>query len=192
LAAGLSQRMGEDKLLFDYNGKTFLQHSVDLLSELPVYERLLVTTDARSVYMVLPQNVKLCVNDKPGKGLSSSIHVGVDNASGSHYLFLNADQPKLTKADLMPMLGAVQGNPDKIIYPVIDSTPYSPTIFPGSFREELLKLYSSSQKQQYDIGGRSIRDANKQINLTIEPDSPANFTDIDTMDDYKNLIKELG
>ena len=190
LAAGLSQRMGSDKLLLVYNGKSILQHSVDLLSELPVFERILVTTDVRSAVIALPPEVRVCINSQPERGLSSSIHIGVKNAIGTHYLFLTADQPKRTKADLIPLLEAVQDNPDKILYPVIDAVPCSPTIFPGSFREELLNLYSSSQLQQKDTGGRIIRDANKHLSLPIEPANPANFIDIDNIEDYQILIKE--
>jgi len=188
LAAGLSQRMGRDKLLLDYIGKPILQHSIDLLSELPVYERVLVTTDTRSAEIDLPPNVNLCINSLPEKGLSHSIHIGIEKATGTHFLFLTADQPRLNKADVIQLLDAIPENPDKIIYPGIDSIPCSPTIFPGSFREELLKLYSSSLEQQNDTGGRGIREANKHINLMLKPTNPANFIDIDNADDYKNLI----
>jgi len=190
LAAGLSQRMGRDKLLLDYNGKPILQHSVDLLSELPVFERILVTTDVRLDSLFLISDFRVCINSQPERGLSSSIHIGVENATGTHYLFLTADQPKLKKADIVQLIEAVQENPEKVIYPVIDAVPCSPTIFPGSFREELLNLYCSSQLQQKDNGGRIIRDANKHLNLPIEPANPANFIDIDSIEDYKNLIKE--
>ena len=190
LAAGLSQRMRSDKLLLDYNGKSILQHSVDLLSELPVFERILVTTEARSVDISLSPDVLVCINSQPERGLSSSIHIGVEKATGTHYMFLTSDQPKLTKADIVPLLDAAQNNPDKIIYPVIDSIPCSPTILPESFREELLKLYDLSQHHKNDTGGRIIRDANKHLNLPIEPANPANFIDIDSIEDYKNLIKE--
>jgi molybdenum cofactor cytidylyltransferase len=190
LAAGLSVRMGRDKLLLDYCGTSILQHSVDLLSELPVYERILVTTDARSANIALSPGVRVFINSQPENGLSSSINIGVEKATGTHYMFLTADQPKLTKADILPLMEAAQNNPDKIIYPVIDSIPRSPTIFPGSFREQLLKLYNYSQAQQNDIGGRSIRDANKQLNLAIETENPTNFIDIDTAEDYSILIQE--
>jgi molybdenum cofactor cytidylyltransferase len=190
LAAGLSQRMGRDKLLLDYNGKSILQHSVDLLFELPVFECILVTTDVRLSSLFLISDVRVYINSQPERGLSSSIHIGVENAAGTHYLFLTADQPKLKKADIIQLIEAVKENPDKIIYPVIDAVPCSPTIFPESFREELLKLYNSSQEKQNDNGGRCIRDANKHRNLPIEPANPANFIDIDNIEDYKNLIKE--
>ena len=187
----MSQRMGKDKLLLGYNGTPLLQHSVDLLFELPVFERIMVTTDARLDDISLPPDVRVFINSQPENGLSSSIHIGVEKATGTHYMFLTADQPKLTKMDIMPLLEAAQNNPDKIIYPVIDSIPCSPTMFPEIFREELLKLYDLSQNQKNDTGGRRIRDANKNLNLPIEPANPANFIDIDNVDEYENLIKEL-
>ena len=180
LAAGLSARMGEDKLLLKYKGKSFLQHSIDLLQKLPVYERIIVTTDARQRHIVLPNTIKLCINPNPEKGQSTSIKIGVEAATGTHYLFLAADQPLLTKNDIIPLLDAADSNPEKIIFPIIDSKPNSPTIFPGTFKEKLNKLCG-------DKGGRVIRDANKDLWYTIEPETPENFTDIDTVAQYISL-----
>ena len=172
--------MGADKLLLDYNGKTLLQHSIDLLQELPVYERIVVTTDARQKQVNIPCDVKVCINAHPEQGQSSSIKVGVEVAVGTHYFFLVADQPMLTAKDLIPLLDAAINNPGKIIFPVIDLIPSSPTIFPSSFKEELKSL-------QGDIGGRAIRDAHKDLWHTINPENPGNFTDIDNTEDYAIL-----
>jgi molybdenum cofactor cytidylyltransferase len=173
--------MGEDKLLLDFNGKTFLQHSIDLLIELPVYERIVVTTDARQKQVALPDIIKLNINPHPEQGVSGSVRAGVDAATGTHYLFLNADRPLLRAEDLKPMLDAVITNPGNIIFPVIGSKPSSPTIFPSSFKEELKNLRG-------DNGGRIIRDASKEIWYTIKPENPNNFTDIDNPADYQSVI----
>jgi len=191
LAAGMSKRMGKDKLLFEYLGKPLLQHSVDLLSDLPVYERILITSDARLAFISLSPGIRICINPHPEKGLSKSIQTGTQAASGTHYLFLTADQPKLTKADLLQLLDAADADPGKIIYPCIDSNPNSPTLFPAVFRPELLDLYRTDQSgKENDNGGRTIRDANKQHCLVIEPENPENFADIDNMDDYEQLLQE--
>jgi molybdenum cofactor cytidylyltransferase len=172
--------MGEDKLLLEYNGKTLLQHSIDLLQNLPVYERIIVTTNARQNQITIPHTIKLCINPYPEQGISSSIKVGIKAAAGTHYLFLAADQPMLTANDLQPLLDATTANPKRIIFPVIDSKPSSPTIFPSTFKEQLLNLRG-------DNGGRVIRDANKELWHTIQPENPSNFTDIDRPEDYTNL-----
>jgi molybdenum cofactor cytidylyltransferase len=187
LAAGLSQRMGRDKLLLEYRGKSILQHAVDLLSGLDVYERILVTTDVRAKTIDLAADVRLCINSNPEEGKSGSIKIGLEAAGGTHLLFLTADQPKLKVEDITPMLDAARKYPDMILHPVINSEPVSPTLFPARFREELLSLYKRSLKQQNDFGGQAIRDANKQSCLTIEPENPLRFADVDTAEDYRSL-----
>ena len=181
LAAGVSERMGRDKLLLDYRGKSLLWHSFDLLCALPVFERIVVTSNARAESLALPAEIKLCINTKRKHGMSESVRIGVENATGSHFLFLNADQPKLGVADIMPLLETAKTNPDKIIFPLIDSKPSSPTIFPQGFRSELLSLSG-------DLGGRVVRNRNPDACLAIEADASENFYDIDTEEEYRGLF----
>jgi len=181
LAAGLSRRMGTDKLLLDYKGKTFLQHSIDLLSELPVYERIVVTTDARLELINMPPGIRPYINQKPESGQSWSIRIGTKEATGTHYMFMTADQPKLTPDDILPLFEAANQNPDKIIYPKIDSKPTSPTIFPESYRKKLLDLTG-------DTGGREIRDNNSKCCLEVEPENIMNYVDIDSEEEYHELF----
>jgi len=181
LAAGLSRRMGTDKLLLDYQGKSMIRHSIDLMSELQVYERIVITSDARIEHLTLPSGIRLYVNPAPESGQSASIRIGVEASKGTHYFFMAADQPKLTSKDLLPLLEAIKANPNKIIYPSIDSKPCSPTVFPGRFRMELLSLTG-------DTGGRVIREANKENCFPIDPEFPMNFADIDCAEEYHDLF----
>jgi len=187
LAAGLSQRMGKDKLLLEYNGKPILQIAIELLTDLPVYERIIVTTEDRAKKITLLTNVFLFFNPKPEAGKSSSIKIGVEAATGTHFLFLTADQPKLKTGDILPLLEAAGNNQDKIIYPVVNSNPTSPTLFPEYYRMELINLQNTPQAKQNDLGGQIIRDKNRESCLAIEPDDPFNFIDTDTYDDYKKI-----
>jgi len=181
LAAGLSKRMGTDKLLLEFNGKSFLRHSVDLLYGLPVFQRIIVTSAARSDQIDILPDKGLFINSGPEEGLAGSVRIGVEAATGTHFLFLTADQPKLTPGDILPLLEAAGSYPDKIIHPVIDSKPSSPTLFPERFRMQLLSLSG-------DNGGRSVRDGNKKHCLAIEPEFPGNFKDIDVVEDYNDLF----
>ena len=181
LAAGLSRRMGQDKLLLDYKGKSLFQHSIDLLSVLPVFERIVISTGARLECITLPPGIRSCINHTPESGQSGSIRTGVEAATGTHYLFLNADQPKLKPYDIIPLLEAAKLHPDKIIFPVIDLKPNSPTVFPNQFRSELLDLSG-------DTGGREIRKTNQDKCFSVEPECPENFKDIDIMEEYNDLF----
>jgi len=179
LAAGLSRRMGRDKLLLEYDGRSFFRRAVDLLSILPVYERIIVISGRQQDFLSFSPGVRVCINSNPENGLSDSVKLGVEAAAGTHYLFLNADQPRLTLNDLMPLIKAAEENPDKIIYPVVDSKPVTPTLFPCRFKQELLSLSG-------DAGGRSIREMYKDLNLTLKPENPENFKDFDTEEDLFN------
>jgi len=181
LAAGVSERMGKDKLILDFNGKTILQHSINLLHELPVFQKILVTTEARSMQMDLPDDIHAIINHRPDKGKSESIRLGVEAASGTHFLFLQADQPKLTKSDIVSLLDASVLNQDKIIYPIVNDEPTSPTIFPVKFRTKLLSLSD-------DTGGYVIREENKEDCFAVKVSNPLNYIDINTMEDYSSII----
>ena len=176
LAAGLSRRMGCDKLLLMYEGRALLHHAIDLLTKLPVHERIIISSETRLDTTDLPVNVKAYINPTPEEGQSSSIKLGVNAATGTHYLFLAADQPRLTIADLLPLLETVKTKPDKIIYPMIDSKPCSPTLFPKLYKKQLINITG-------DTGGRIIRDTHPEHCFTIKPKNPLNFKDIDTLED---------
>ncbi|MDR2599914.1 MAG: nucleotidyltransferase family protein [Oscillospiraceae bacterium] len=183
-AAGLSKRMGCDKLLLEFNGVTLLQRAVDLLSELSVSEKILITIEERLERLVVPQGIQIIINENPETGHSSSVRLGIETANKfrhiSHYLFLVADQPKLTKADIQQIIDAGEINQDKIIYPVINDKPNTPSLFPIKFSDELLKISG-------DTGGRVIRDLYLKSCLAIPPINPDRFTDINTMEDYNAL-----
>jgi CTP:molybdopterin cytidylyltransferase MocA len=93
---------------------------------------------------------------------------------------MSSDQPKITSSDLAQLLDLAAFNPNKIIFPCIDSKPCSPTLFPACFRSELLSLSG-------DIGGRVVRDANMDDCLSYLPKNPFNFIDIDFIEDYNGL-----
>jgi len=170
--------MNTDKLLLKYKNKLLLQYSVDLLETLPADERIIVTTNARLKSIVLPLNIEVAINPLPQAGQSESIRVGINFAKTehTHFIFLAADQPLLTKADIVPLLEAANANREKIVFPVINSKPSSPTIFPVRFKSELLCL-------QGDSGGREIRDSNCESCFEVITQNPMNFKDFDTVED---------
>lgn len=175
----MSSRMGEDKLIMEYRGETFLRRLLDLSLKLPVYERILVTTKPRKEHPRIASILSdFCVieNDAPELGQSESIRLGIEAASGTHFFFFPADQPLLTLNDIEPYFDAAKAHNDKIIFPVIDNKPSSPTLFPARFRTELLELSG-------DKGGSRVRNANMDSCHTFSPITPGHFTDIDSVED---------
>jgi len=183
LAAGLSRRMeGRDKLRLVYGGMTLLERAVRLLDSLPFYEKILVTAPARFCGIALPPSVRTVMNPFPEDGQSGSVRLGVSAASGKWYLFLMADQPRLSAENLLPLLALAREN-DKIIFPTVNGRPCSPTLFPARFRAELLSLTG-------DTGGRTVREAHPEACLGLEVKYPNDFRDIDSESDYTALGDE--
>lgn len=179
LAAGLSERMGQDKLLLRYRGKTLLSRAVNLLVELPLQQRILVTTAARVERVKVPPAVEVVVNAHPERGQSFSLRLGLERAKGDHYLFLTADQPLLNAEEVERLLRQADG--EHIVYPMAGGIPRSPVLFPARFRQELMAL-------EGDTGGRAVRAAHPGSCLPLEAEHAAPYLDIDTEEDYNRLI----
>jgi len=179
LAAGFSRRMGgTDKLMLEYSGRTLLERAVALADSLPVCEKILVSTAERLSRLRLPPGFCPLENRNPEAGQSSSLRIGLEAASGEHYLFLTADQPLLEPEDLLPILAAAR--PGRIVYPEADGRPCSPALFAREFREELLS-------QSGDSGGRPVRLAHPEACIAVKAEKPGHFPDIDDADAYLAL-----
>ena len=178
LAAGLSRRMGQDKLLLDYKGMTMLERAVKLLDSLPCQEKIIVSTSKCLDTVILPKDILPVVNLMPEAGQSESLRLGLKVATGDFFLFLNADQPRLTSDSLLGMFELVNENPGKIIYPIVDGEPTTPVLFPACLRDMLMT-------QRGDTGGRSVRDAGPKV--VFVPENPGDFVDVDCEEDYRVL-----
>ena len=185
LAAGLSRRMGKDKLLLPYRGKTLLQNAVELLEKLPVDEKILVTTAERLYIIDLQPDVRAVINPNPENGKNGTVRLGVSSATGDWFLFLQADQPLLGVADVCQLISAAEDHRNSIIYPEIGGKPCSPNIFPSRFREELLALSG-------DAGGGIVRAEHHGECIAIAPERPENFFDVDDEEDYHKLLGMVG
>jgi len=170
----------QDKLLLEYKGKNLIQHAVDLLASLPCQEKILVTLQPRLSDVTLPQTVLAVINHSPQAGQSKSLHLGLNKATGDHYLFLNADQPLLSLESLQRLFDLANKNADKIIYPTVDGKPRAPVLFPARFRKQLLDLTG-------DTGGRAVRAAYPRDCMGFEAENPDDFIDVDCMEDYRRL-----
>ncbi len=184
LASGNSQRMGQNKLFLKYQGKTFLEHTLTLVNQLDVLERILVVSPENQPAFPLPKNIQLILNHQWQEGQSSSIRLGTEQARGAGYLYLPSDQPLLTTKMLQPVLDKCQRN--KIIVPLQkDGCPSSPVLFGNQFRQELLTLTG-------ETGGRMIYERFPEAVQMLRIATPGRLKDIDTPEEYQKLIQETN
>lgn len=184
LASGNSQRMGQNKLFLKYQGKTFLEHTLTLVNQLDVLERILVVSPENQPAFPLPKNIQLILNHQWQEGQSSSIRLGTEQARGAGYLYLPSDQPLLTPKMLQPVLDKCQRN--KIVVPLQkDGCPSSPVLFGNQFRQELLTLTG-------ETGGRMIYERFPEAVQMLRIATPGRLKDIDTPEEYQKLIQETN
>ncbi len=191
MASGLSKRMGKNKLILMYNGKTFIEILLDKLAIL--FDNIIVVASNYNVIklcdnynnkILLKSKINIVNNENPELGQSNTIKLGVlATKKNSNYMFFVADQP-LLDLETIKILLTTFNEKNKIIVPTNNGRNGNPVIFPNRFKERLLLL-------EGDVGGKEIIIENKNEVEFINIASPEALKDIDTIDDYKNIIHNV-
>lgn len=186
LAAGFSKRMGENKLLLEYKGKTFIQTIIDKLLEINFNKIVLVVSNLEiyKKYEKYNEKVTVIFNDKAENGISESIKKAVTHAENNlnidRYMFFVADQPLLKKETILKIIE--KSSSHKITVPKSNNTMYNPVIFPNRYNSELLSL-------EGDKGGKQIISKNLDNITFVNIEDENEFQDVDVIEEYLKLIE---
>ena len=178
MASGLSERMGQNKLMFDFKGKKIYEHTLDLLESLD-FDKVIVASSYEEILEDAKNRGFISLeNDNNTIGKSSSIKLGVDASDeDAAMMFFVADQPLLTKETCQKLISSFKENP-QMTYPVVGLRRGAPVIFPPSFRDKLLSL-------KEDQGGMIF--AKDNPTNKVEIGSEDELLDIDTIEAYEKL-----
>ncbi len=183
LAAGNSSRMGDIKQLLPYKNTSLIGWAIQNAKK----------SNAHSVFCVLGANAELIkkeinqyqietiLNTNYKEGLSSSITAGVNHIKDKHFdalLIMLADQPNVNTSYLNNLISKYQESSLKIIVSNYKEKVGVPAIFPKNYFNQLLSL-------EGDKGAKHL--LQKQL-LELVKLKPYNLIDIDTKEDYQNLI----
>lgn len=182
MASGSSKRMGRNKVFLKYKNQTFLERTLQLVTDAGFLEVILVIRPEDAEKISVPESVKVVINTQSDTGQSASVRLGAGEAVGQGCLFLTIDQPLLTLEILEKIAGT--GKPDRIVIPTCDGTPSSPVFFGADFFQELLEA-------EGDNGGRSVRDAHPEAWLTV-PVPVYYLQDVDMPEDYAKLLEGIS
>ncbi len=187
LAAGGSTRMGQPKQLLDWQGAPLVTRAVATALETSLWPIVLVLGNAADAIKPLfaKQPLQIVENKLWGRGIGSSIHLGVEtldrfSISLEGALVMLADQPHISAGALNALLAAF-GDGTKIIAAKYSGSVGSPVLLPRRFFPELKALPP-------DVGAQRILKAN--ANEVIAIDRPELAVDLDTPEDYQRLKKE--
>jgi molybdenum cofactor cytidylyltransferase len=126
LAAGASTRFGSTKALARLGGRPLLQHVLDTAAALRLGDLILVVGDAADAILgaVDPRGARVVRNPDPGRGLASSLQVGLATVASidravdvEAVLVLLGDQPLVRPDVVRALLDAVVPAGRSIVVP---------------------------------------------------------------------------
>ena len=183
LAAGLSRRMGEAKLLLPLEGRPVVRHVAERLLGAGL-DPVVVVAGAEHLAIgaaLAGLAVKLVVNPRPEAGQASSIRVGIaalppDTAAA---LVALGDQPFVAGEIIAALLAAHERTGKAIVAPRYRDGRGNPVLFAKEVFPEIEHLSG-------DEGARSVVERDPGRVALVELDLPMP-QDLDTPEDYARL-----
>jgi molybdenum cofactor cytidylyltransferase len=188
LAAGASWRMGQPKQLLPYQGQPLLQHTLDVVANLPISTSVVVLgASADSICeAITPRTTKVLLHPDWTLGMASSLVAGLQDVllrcpDIVHLMVLLSDQPFISQPFLEDLLDIHFRE-----QPLITASQYGDTIgVPALFSREVFPELLALEGD---------RGANKLIKQYSERCVVVPFElggiDVDTPFDYDKLIKD--
>ena len=185
LAAGLSRRMGVQKLLLPFAGKTVVAHIVDQIIASAVAEvHVVVGHEGRRVSRELSdRSVSVVTNPDYKSGMLSSVRFGLA-ALGEQcraVLVVLGDQPSVTSKLIDQMVQSFATTEKRILVPFYDGRRGHPVLFSANYRDEILTQYD-------DVGLRGLLHAHPDEVFELSVSSSAVLSDMDCPEDYQRQL----
>lgn len=180
LAAGLSSRMGENKLFLPYQGKFLVEYTMSLLATLPFFQRVIILNEDNANKIAPSDDFIVAINSHPERGQSGSVRLGAQLAQGDAVLFCTGDQPFLDEKSIKTILH--HAAPDRIVIPTHQGRRGHPVCFGHRFIPELLALSGEE-------GGKPILRAHPECCAFVEIENARALIDIDTKQEYEALLR---
>jgi molybdenum cofactor cytidylyltransferase len=187
LAAGLSRRMGQAKLLMPVGGRAIIRYVVESVLAGGVDSVWVVTgPDIEPIEAALAGfEVQIVVNPAPEEGQAGSVRAGIAALPPSVDAVLVAlgDQPSLAPSIIPALLAARRASPKLIVAPRYRDGQGNPVLFKREIFPELLRLTG-------DQGARPIIQKEPARVEWVDLDLPMP-PDVDTPDDYERIRANL-
>jgi molybdenum cofactor cytidylyltransferase len=189
-AAGMSTRLGRNKLLLPFKGQPLIAHAVDTLMASKVDEIIVVLGhEAEQVRAAIGnKGVRFVENPDYRLGLSTSVRAGfaaVPVQTTGIMIYL-ADQPLLKVGEVDFLIGALAeaGKANKsIVVPLFRGQRGNPVIVKATYKASLLAITG-------ETGCRRLIKQNPDQVLTVEMETDHVVRDIDTIEAYDRLLAQ--
>ncbi len=186
LAAGESKRMGVPKQLLEYQGHSLIRHATEIAIA-SICRPIVVVLGAygdrlKSEIDSLP--VTICQNLDWQQGMSTSISVGIKRLTTTAskingVIIALADQPLITAQVYNQLVERYQETQQKAIASIYSDTLGVPALFDRILFPQLLNIKAKGGAKQL-----LTKYSDRTLNLNV----PEAAIDIDTPNDYQNLL----
>ena len=180
LAAGLSSRMGQNKLLAELGGKPLLRHAVDAAGASAADPLIVVTGNQSEAVAAALAGTRATIVRNPdfANGLSTSLKSGIaalpDDCDGA--VVLLGDMPGVTAALIDRLIAGFSPADGRAICVATHGGKLgNPVLWARRFFAEILALSG-------DIGAKHLIAANRELVCEVEADDDGPLADIDTPD----------
>ena len=186
LAAGRSSRMGQDKALLEYRGRSFLDHLIYLA--LPRVDNVIVVLghNASKLKLTLPpvERVQAVINADYGLGMLSSLQTGLSRAGqeADWILWMLVDHPAMRGETLDQLVQAAKTERTPIVIPRYDGKRGHPVMLSRKVIAELLQLSPDSSPQ--DVIRKHYPET-----CFLDVHDEGVVRDVDLSKDYDNLLR---
>ncbi len=188
LAAGLSRRMGVQKVLLPFGGKAVIAHIVDQLLASTIDEVYVVTGhQAERISGELSDRAVSIVNNPDYEsGMLSSVRRGLRALPEQCRAVLVAlgDQPSITSKLVDRMLQSFCAAEKRILVPCYDGKRGHPIVFSELYRAEILTHYD-------DMGLRGLLHAHPGEVCELTVSTSAVLSDMDVPQDYQRELAAM-
>ncbi len=188
LAAGRSRRMGVQKLLLPFGGKTVIAHIVAQLLASTVDEVHVVVGHQRERISreLSGRPVSIVNNSNYKSGMLSSVRCGLRELPQQCQAVLVAlgDQPSINTELIDQMLRVFAAAEKRILVPLYNDKRGHPILFSEVYRDEILTHYDN-------LGLRGILNAHRDDLFELTVPTSAVLSDMDCPEDYRREIALL-
>ncbi len=188
LAAGKSTRMGQQKLLMPFEGKSMIATVAGKIAGTVSSRTIVVTgSDRNKIEEELGAYPVLLVdNERYEEGMLTSVQAGVAAASPETdgYLILLGDQPMVSEAVINRLISVFQKGGKGLLIPVFKGKRGHPVLIGSKYKNEIKILNP-------EIGLRELFLNHPDDILEIEIGSEDVLKDIDTPEEYERETKQI-
>jgi molybdenum cofactor cytidylyltransferase len=185
LAAGRSSRMGRPKPELQLDGRSFLEHCIEVLQAGGCDPVVAVVAEARQAVAGPRPDVLWAQNADPGSEPIDSIRIGLalTPPDCAAVAVLPVDAPAVGAETVRRLLRAFRAAPDShVVRPVHQGVPGHPTLFARGVFEQLMEPGLAR-------GAETIVQRHSARCLDVPVDDPAIAGNINTPEDYQQLVQ---